>query len=207
MAAAPGAEGELSQAEMSDLEKLQLTINEKSDETLETTRRMREMCAEAKDAGMKTLIALDDQEELIDKFEGAADGINQDMALAEKALKAMDMACWGLIPRFWVKDKGFKEDDAVWGDAKLVGAGAPPPATELRDGAFVATILCDAREEEMEENMEQVSAMIGNIRNMSNDMNTALVRQNQTLDRVNAKAGSDIIRVKMANERAAALMK
>ena len=33
---------------MSELEKLQLTINEKSDETLETTRRMREMCAEAK---------------------------------------------------------------------------------------------------------------------------------------------------------------
>jgi len=41
------------------------------------------------DAGMKTLIALDDQEELIDKFESAADGINQDMVLAEKALKVM----------------------------------------------------------------------------------------------------------------------
>ena len=53
----------------------------------------------------------------------------------------------------------------------------------------------------------QVSAMIGNIRNMSNDMNTALHRQNQTLDRINAKANSDITRVKMANERAAALMK
>jgi synaptosomal-associated protein 25 len=137
----------------------------------------------------------------------AADGINHDMALAEKALKAMDMACWGLIPRFWVKDKGFKEDDAVWGEHKVVGAEQGPPATELRDGAFVATILCDAREEEMEENMEQVSAMIGNIRNMSNDMNGALVRQNQTLDRVNLKTGSDITRVKMANERAAALMK
>ena len=47
------------------------------------------------------------------------------------------MACWGLIPRFWVKDKGFKEDDAVWGDAKLVGAGAPPPATELRSEKFI----------------------------------------------------------------------
>ena len=67
------------------------------------------------------------------------------------------MACFGLIPRFWVKDKGFKEDDAVWGDQKVVGAGPPPPVTELRDGAFVATILCDAREEEMEENMEQVN--------------------------------------------------
>ena len=33
-----------------DLEGLQLSINEKSDETLECTRRMREMCAEAKDS-------------------------------------------------------------------------------------------------------------------------------------------------------------
>jgi hypothetical protein len=71
----------------------------------------------------------------------------------------------------------------------------------------VAKILCDDREEEMEENMEQVSAMVGNIRNMANDMNTALVRQNQTLDRINAKDASDIQRVKMANERAAALCK
>ena len=49
--------------------------------------------------------------------------------------------------------------------------------------------------------------MVGNIRNMANDMNAATVRQNQTLDRINLKAGSDIVRVKMANERAAALMK
>ena len=70
----------------------------------------------------------------------------------------MDMACWGLIPRFWVKDKGFKEDDAVWGEnAQKNKPGPPPPeATELREGAFVAKILCDDREEEMEENMEQV---------------------------------------------------
>ncbi len=53
------------------------------------TRRMREMCAEAKDLGMKSLIQLDDQEEQIDKFESAMDGINQDMALAEKALKVI----------------------------------------------------------------------------------------------------------------------
>ena len=72
-----------------DLDGLQLAINEKSDDTLDCTRRMREMCAEAKDSGMKTLIALDDQEELIDKFETAADGINADMALAETALKVV----------------------------------------------------------------------------------------------------------------------
>ena len=68
----------------------------------------------------------------------------------------MDMACWGLIPRFWEKDKGFKEDDAVWGEQKAIPADPPADATELREGAFVAKILCDDREEEMEENMEQV---------------------------------------------------
>ena len=67
------------------------------------------------------------------------------------------MACWGLIPKFWVKDKGFKEDDAIWGEQKIKPGEGPPEATELREGAFVAKILCDDREEEMEENMEQVS--------------------------------------------------
>ena len=92
----------------------------------------------------------------------------------------MDMACWGLIPRFWVKDKGFKEDDAVWGENaqkskvffshiflfspnfSFQPADPPPEATELREGAFVAKILCDDREEEMEENMEQVTKYVKN---------------------------------------------
>ena len=75
----------------------------------------------------------------------------------------MDMACWGLIPRFWVKDKGFKEDDAIWGEQKAKPKDPPPEATELREGAFVAKILCDDREEEMEENMEQVNGDLDNI--------------------------------------------
>ena len=41
-------------------------------------------------------------------------------------LQAMDMACWGLIPRFWVKDKGFKEDDAVWGENAQKSKPADP---------------------------------------------------------------------------------
>ena len=53
--------------------------------------------------------------------------------------------------------------------------GAPPqPGVEIPSGAFVAKITNDAREDEMEENMEQVSAMIGNLRNMANDMGTII---------------------------------
>ena len=78
---------------------------------------------------------------------------------------------------------------------------------EIPNGAFIAKISNDAREEEMEENMEQVSAMIGNLRNMANDMNGELDNQNAQLERINKKAESDITRVKMANDKAAALMK
>merc|ERR1712018_171989 len=69
------------------------------------------------------------------------------------------------------KSGGFKEDDAVWGDQKAAGGGPPTaPGVDIPSGAFVAKITNDAREDEMEENMEQVSSMIGNLRNMANDM-------------------------------------
>ena len=186
---------------------LQLNINEKTDETLESTRRMMDMCGEAKAAGIKTLVALDDQGEQIDKIEGGLDNINSDMGLAEKALKSMDLA-FGIFPKFWKKSEGFKEDQSVWGEQKSKGGGpAPAPGTELSSGAFVARITNDDREAEMEENMEQVSAMVGNLRNMAVDMGNETSRQNDQIERINQKADSDVTRVKMANEKANALLK
>ena len=141
-----------------DLAGLQLKCNEKTDETLESTRRMVEMCSEAKDAGIKTLVALDDQGEQLDKIEGGMDQINSDMGLAEKALKGMDMA-FGIIPKFWKKNEGFKEDKEVWGEAKATVGAAKTEGVEIREGAYVAKITNDDREEEMEENMEQVETI------------------------------------------------
>ena len=46
---------------MTELDGLQLKCNQMTDESLESTRRMMNLCAEAKDAGIKTLVALDDQ--------------------------------------------------------------------------------------------------------------------------------------------------
>lgn len=48
-------------------------------------------------------------------------------------------------------------------------------------------ITNDDREEEMEENMQQVSTMIGNLRNMATDMGTEVENQNKQLDRINLK--------------------
>jgi synaptosomal-associated protein 25 len=48
-------------------------------------------------------------------------------------------------------------------------------------------ITGDAREEEMEDNMGQVSSMLGNLRNMAIDMGTEIEGQNQQVDRINMK--------------------
>lgn len=207
MAAAKGEQPAAPEPQLTELESLQLKCNTITDDSLDSTRRMKNMCEEAKDSGIKTLVMLDDQGEQLEKFEKGVDQINSDMRLAEQALSSMDLLC-GIFPKFWKKAGGFKEDDAVWGDAKGVGGGPPPaPGVDIPTGAFVAKITNDAREEEMEENMEQVSSMIGNLRNMANDMGGELVNQNSQLDRINMKAGSDITRVKMANDKAASLMK
>ena len=39
----------------------------------------------------------------------------------------------------------------------------------------------------MEENMQQISTMVGNLRNMAQDMGTEVENQNRQLDRINLK--------------------
>lgn len=54
-------------------------------------------------------------------------------------------------------------------------------------------ITKDARENEMEDNMTQVSTMIGNLRNMAIDMGSEIENQNRQLDRINAKVSLNAI--------------
>lgn len=48
-------------------------------------------------------------------------------------------------------------------------------------------ITNDAREDEMDENVQQVSTMVGNLRNMAIDMGTEVSNQNRQLERINQK--------------------
>lgn len=54
-------------------------------------------------------------------------------------------------------------------------------------------ITNDAREDEMDENVQQVSTMIGNLRNMAIDMSTEVGNQNRQLSRIQDKVGFSVI--------------
>ena len=51
----------------------------------------------------------------------------------------------------------------------------------------VYRITNDAREDEMEQNLGDVSGMLGNLRNMAVDMGNEIGSQNKQLDRINQK--------------------
>ena len=53
-------------------------------------------------------------------------------------------------------------------------------------------ITNDAREDEMEQNMTEVTGMITNLRNMAVDMGSEIEQQNRQIDRINQKVTSPL---------------
>jgi len=198
-----------------ELQELQMKANQVTDESLESTRRMLALCEESQDVGANTLVALNHQGEQLDRIEEGMDQINADMKEAESNLAGMEKCC-GICVLPCNKNASFKEDEGTWKrneDGKVVNNQPqrvmdPAMANGIVPAAgYIAKITKDARENEMEGNMGEVSTMIGNLRNMAIDMGSEIENQNNQLDRINAKGESNENRISIANQRAGQLLK
>ena len=139
-------------------------------QSLESTRRMVQMLDESKEAGIKTLVMLDEQGEQLDRIEEGADRINQEMKEAEKNLEGLEQCC-GLCVLPWKKTKNFEkgeEYNKTWknnedgklnqnGPRRIIGDTGPAGK------GFVNRITNDSREDEMVENLFIVCSMIVNL--------------------------------------------
>jgi len=199
-----------------ELETLQMQQNQATDESLESTRRMLSMCEESQDVGIKTIVMLDEQGEQLDRINEGMDQINQDMKDAEKNLEGLEKCC-GLCVLPWKRikqgkgSKNFEKGsdyNKTWKaseDGKVNTGG--PRVNVGGDGAqmsggYIQRITNDAREDEMENNMSEVSGMVSNLRNMAVDMGNEIESQNKLVDRINNKGESLNTRVDGANKRA-----
>uniref|UniRef100_H2YPZ3 Synaptosomal-associated protein n=1 Tax=Ciona savignyi TaxID=51511 RepID=H2YPZ3_CIOSA len=199
-----------------ELAAMQMRANQVTDESLESTRRMVGMMEQTQDAGIRTLVMLDEQGEQLDRVEEGMDQINKDMKQAEKNLDGLEKCC-GLCVCPWNKAKNFEKGDEykkTWAsneDGKVVN-NQPARIQDPRDmaqvsGGYVTRITNDAREDEMEENLTQVAGVIGNLKHMAIDMGNEISAQNQQIDRINFKADSNNARIDQANERATKILK
>ncbi|XP_071996570.1 synaptosomal-associated protein 25 isoform X2 [Engystomops pustulosus] len=194
-----------------ELEEMQRRADQLADESLESTRRMLQYVEGSKDAGIRTLVMLDEQGEQLDRVEEGMNHINQDMKEAEKNLKDLGKCC-GLFICPCNKLKSSNAYKNAWGNNQDgVVASQPARVVDEREqmaisGGFVRRVTNDARENEMDENLEQVSGIIGNLRHMALDMGNEIDTQNRQIDRIMEKADSNKARIDEANQRATKML-
>uniref|UniRef100_W5KSW2 Synaptosomal-associated protein n=2 Tax=Astyanax mexicanus TaxID=7994 RepID=W5KSW2_ASTMX len=182
-------------------------------EVEELQRRANQVTDESKDAGIRTLVMLDEQGEQLERIEEGLDQINQDMREAEKNLTDMAKCC-GLCS--CDKLKNFEASGAykkVWGNNQDGVVSTQPPSRVLDErekmtmsGGYITRVTNDAREDEMEENLAQVGSILGNLRSMALDMRNEIDTQNVQIDRIQGKAIVNESRINEANQKATKLM-
>ncbi|KAK9959612.1 hypothetical protein ABG768_009725 [Culter alburnus] len=191
-----------------ELTDMQAKADQLADESLESTRRMLQLVEESKDAGIRTLVMLDEQGEQLERIEEGMDQINKDMKEAEKNLTDLGNLC-GLCPCPCNKLKGGGQS---WGNNQDgVVSSQPARVVDEREqmaisGGFIRRVTNDARENEMDENLEQVGGIIGNLRHMALDMGNEIDTQNRQIDRIMDMADSNKTRIDEANQRATKML-
>ncbi|XP_054854938.1 synaptosomal-associated protein 25-like [Eublepharis macularius] len=198
----------------SEREALQSRISQVTNESLDSTRRMVHLVEETKDAGIRTLVMLDEQGEQLDRIEEGLDQINQNMKQAEKNLSDMAKCC-GLFVCPCAKLKSIKalepyktasgnsQDNVVSRQPCMVADGNQM----VMSGPFIHRITKDDAEEEMEQNMNYVDSLLGNLRNMAVDIGNEIDIQNKQMDLIVEKVDTNDTRIRGANSITTKMLK
>ncbi|XP_054894652.1 synaptosomal-associated protein 23-like isoform X2 [Poeciliopsis prolifica] len=206
------------------VEQMAVRANQLTDESLESTRRMLQMAEESQQTGNKTMEMLDHQSEQLKNVERGMDQINQDMRTAEKNLTDLSKCC-GLCVCPCDRVSSIENDSRykrTWGEGEGDGKGSNVVSRQpsgvrngqsaqtkaaAPSGPYINRVTNDAREDEMEDNLQAVGGIIGNLKDMALNMGNEIDKQNAHLDRINDKADMNKLRIDEANARANKLIK
>ncbi|KAI7804195.1 synaptosomal-associated protein 23 [Triplophysa rosa] len=195
---------------------VKIKINRVTDESIESTRRMLQMVGESQEKGKETMIMLDKQGKQLRNTEVNMDEIKENVKTAERNLNEMSKCCgWCLLKSIENDQRCIK----VWGTEERDGGVVSSQVTAVRNirgvtvqstassGTYIKRITNDAQEKELEENLEQVGSIIGNLKNMAIDINNELDKQNKTIDRITDKVEITTDHVEAATKKAKHLIK
>ncbi|KAM7359970.1 synaptosomal-associated protein 25-like [Cochliomyia hominivorax] len=202
---------------MAELEELQKQAGKITDESLESTRRMLNMMEESEEAGKRTIEALDFQREQLNRIENNADEINADVTNVQQSLRRLKNCC-NICPTPWKKMSKRNESDAEFQKEKRKNSKiiAEQPRISNNNGnnetflnhpsGYITRITNDDREDEMDSNLSQVNSILGNLRNMAEDMNTELKTHNDQIERITGKIDNNNIRLDEVNVSATKML-
>ncbi len=136
-------------------------IDHVTNESLDATRRIRQVAEDTNRVGVNTLVTLNEQGEQLDNVERRLDEINVDLKQTDRNLTELEKCCGCCTciccrPRNFQKTKDYKrtygskaqqrEDEVVTEQPRGRGARG--------QGPYVKRVTDDAREDEMEENLQ-----------------------------------------------------
>jgi len=151
----------------------------------------------------------------LNRVEGNLDGMNAEMKTAEQHLQNMEKWC-GLCVCPWKRHPRVKDMDATWGKGESKGqplstqpkasssgggGGGSGGASGGQNGQYVSRITNCAREDEMDDNLGAVSNILGDLKNMAQDMGNEIGKQNKQADRIADKSSAVGVRIEGANKR------
>ncbi|XP_007564550.2 synaptosomal-associated protein 23-like [Poecilia formosa] len=183
------------------VEQMAVRANQLTDESLESTRRMLQMAEESQQTGNKTMEMLDHQagELTASTFHAAFDskrGQNLSEMLSFWKRRYFDYQ--GIRVSSIENDSRYKR---TWGKGNSKGSNvvsrqpsgvrngqtAQTNAAAAPSGPYINRVTNDAREDEMEDNLQAVGGIIGNMKDMALNMGNEIDKQNVQIDRINDK--------------------
>ncbi|CAF1527630.1 unnamed protein product, partial [Adineta steineri] len=140
---------------------IQAQINQKTNESLESTRRMLGLASETQEVGINTMIMLDEQGEKLNKIEEGLDNIDYEMAQAQRNLNNLEKCC-GLCVLPWKRVR--RTHQPFTNSSTTISSDTSSPKTtepKLRmageegmpSKGYITRITNDDREEEMDDNL------------------------------------------------------
>ena len=147
--------------------RLEQRIDHVTGESLDATRRIRQVAEETHGIGVNTLVTLNEQGEKLDNAERRLDEINVDLKQTDRNLHELEKCCGCCVcphrqTRNMKRNKEYKkvygkkarerEAAAITDQPGLTSSGSA--GGRKPEGPFVKRITNDEREEEMEENLQ-----------------------------------------------------
>lgn len=140
-------------------------IDHVTNQSLDATRRIRQVAEETHNMGVDTLVTLNEQGEQLDNVEQRLDEINVDLKQTDKNLTELEKCCGCCVcpcsyTRNVQKTKGYKK---VYGKKAQAQAYAQDEVVteqptgrggQQAKGPFIKRITDDERETEMEDNLQ-----------------------------------------------------
>lgn len=188
--------------------RLEQRIDHATNESVGATRRIRAIAEETNQIGVETLVTLNEQGEQLDNVERRLDEINVDLKQTDKNLTELEKCC-GCCTCLCCAPKnikGTKHYKKAYGkkaqyDEPVTNQPTSGGSSKQAQGPFIKRVTDDDREDEMEENLQAVSDVLGNLKGIATEMGGELDRQNKQLERVDRKADVNVVHLDQANRR------